>query len=80
MQAGSAEAPFSSPDYLFEVKWDGVRAVLFKDPDGQVRAHDRALADLTPTLPELAEAERLLPPGTVLDGELVATDDEGRPD
>jgi bifunctional non-homologous end joining protein LigD len=80
MQAGSAEAPFSSPDYLFEVKWDGVRAVVFRDPDGTVRAHDRALADLTPLLPELAEAQKTLPPGTVLDGELVATDDEGRPD
>jgi bifunctional non-homologous end joining protein LigD len=80
MQAGSAEAPFSSPDYLFEVKWDGVRAVLFRDPDGTVRAHDRALADLTPLLPELVEAEKALPPGTVLDGELVATDEEGRPD
>ncbi len=80
MQAGSAEAPFSSPDYLFEVKWDGVRAILFRDPDGTVHAHDRALADLTPRLPELAEVERALPPGTVLDGELVATDEEGRPD
>ncbi|HEX6489454.1 MAG TPA: hypothetical protein VF137_11375 [Candidatus Dormibacteraeota bacterium] len=80
MQAGSAEAPFSSPDYVFEVKWDGVRAVLFRDPSGDVHAHDRALADLTPLFPELAEARRNLPPGTVLDGELVATDDEGRPD
>ena len=80
MQAGSAEAPFSSPDYLFEVKWDGVRTVLFKAPDGRVHAHDRALADLSALLPELGEAERMLPPGTVLDGELVATDDEGRPD
>jgi bifunctional non-homologous end joining protein LigD len=80
MQAGSAEAPFSSPDYLFEVKWDGVRALVIRDADGRTRAHDRSLADLTPLLPELAEAERLLPPGTALDGELVATDSEGRPD
>ena len=27
MQAASAEAPFSSAEYLFEVKWDGVRAL-----------------------------------------------------
>ena len=80
MQAGSAEAPFSSPDYLFEVKWDGVRAVLFRDPDGRIHAHDRALVDITAAFPELQQAERNLPPGTVLDGELVATDPEGRPD
>ena len=80
MQAGSAEAPFSSPDYLFEVKWDGVRAVLFRDPDGSVHAHDRALTDLTTGFPELQEAATRLEAGTVLDGELVATDEEGRPD
>ena len=35
MQAASAEAPFSSPDYLFEVKWDGLRCLVFCDPDGR---------------------------------------------
>ena len=80
MQAGSAEAPFSSPDYLFEVKWDGVRAVLFHGLDGTVRIHDRSLADITATFPELQVIAEVLPSGTVLDGELVATDNEGRPD
>lgn len=80
MQAGSAEAPFSSPDYLFEVKWDGVRAVLFCGLDAQIRLHDRALAELTATFPELQRLSEVLPPGSVLDGELVATDPEGRPD
>jgi DNA ligase-1 len=80
MQAGSAEAPFSSPDYLFEVKWDGVRAVLFCDLEGRLHVHDRALADLTAAFPELQRIAEVLPPGTVLDGELVATDPEGKPD
>ena len=80
MQAGSAEAPFSSPDYLFEVKWDGIRAVLFRDPDGRIHAHDRAMRDLTDGFPELQQSDRNMPAGTVLDGELVATDGEGRPD
>ena len=34
MQAASAEAPFSSSDYLFEVKWDGLRCLVFRDSDG----------------------------------------------
>ncbi len=80
MQAASAEAPFSSPEYLFEVKWDGLRCILFRDADGQVRLKDRGLNDLTADLPEVAAAARRVPPGSVVDGELVATDTDGRPD
>jgi bifunctional non-homologous end joining protein LigD len=80
MQAASAEAPFSSPDYLFEVKWDGLRCILFRDVDGSVRLQDRGLHDITADLPEVAAAARRVPPGSVIDGELVATDNEGRPD
>ena len=50
MQAASAEAPFSSPDYLFEVKWDGLRCILFRDVDGAVRLQDRGLHDITADL------------------------------
>jgi bifunctional non-homologous end joining protein LigD len=80
MQAASAEAPFSSPDYLFEVKWDGLRCIVFRDLDGRVRLQDRGLNDITADLPEVAAAARRIPPGSVIDGELVATDNEGRPD
>ena len=80
MQAASAEAPFSSPEYIFEVKWDGLRCVVFRDPEGNVRLQDRGLNDLTADLPEIAAAARRVPPGSVVDGELVATDPDGRPD
>ena len=80
MQAASAEAPFSSSEYLFEVKWDGLRCVIFRDADGRVRLQDRGLNDLTAELPEVAAAARRIPPGSVIDGELVATDNDGRPD
>jgi DNA ligase D-like protein (predicted ligase) len=80
MQAASAEAPFSSPDYLFEVKWDGLRCILFRDVDGRVRLQDRGLNDITADLPEVVAAAKRVPPGSVIDGELVATDNEGRPD
>src|ERR1700738_1227472 len=80
MQAASAEAPFSSPDYLFEVKWDGLRCILFKDRGGQVRLQDRSLHDITVDLPEVVAAAKRVPPGSVIDGELVATDMDGRPD
>jgi DNA ligase D-like protein (predicted ligase) len=80
MQAASAEAPFSSPEYLFEVKWDGLRCMLFRDPDGRVHLQDRGLNDLTADLPEVTAAARRVPAGSVIDGELVATDPDGRPD
>ena len=80
MQAASAEAPFSSPDYLFEVKWDGLRCLVFRDRDGGVRVQDRGLNDLTADVPEVVAASKRIPPGSVIDGELVATDPDGRPD
>jgi DNA ligase D-like protein (predicted ligase) len=80
MQAASAEAPFSSPEYIFEVKWDGLRCMLFRDPEGKVHLQDRGLNDLTADVPEVTAAAARVPPGSVIDGELVATDPDGRPD
>src|SRR6202162_4184823 len=80
MQAASAEAPFSSPDYLFEVKWDGLRCLVFRDVDGSIRVQDRGLNDLTVDVPEVVAAAKRIPLGSVIDGELVATDPDGRPD
>jgi bifunctional non-homologous end joining protein LigD len=80
MQPMPVEAPFSSPEYVFEVKWDGMRCLLFRDGEGRLRLQDRALRDVTDLVPEVVAAAQQVPPGTVLDGELVATDGEGRPD
>src|SRR5437879_2978599 len=80
MQAASAQAPFSSPEYVFEVKWDGLRCLVFRDSDGRVRLQDRGLNDLTADVPEVIAAAKRVPPGSVIDGELVATDSDGRPD
>jgi len=53
---------------------------LFRDVAGQVRLLDRGLNDITADLPEVVAAAKRIPPGSVIDGELVATDSEGRPD
>ena len=69
-------APFDSPEYLFEVKWDGVRALAACGPDAAVWGRDGA--DYSARYPELAVLGRL-PAGTVLDGELVRWGPEGLP-
>jgi len=51
MQAVSAEAPFSSSEYLFEVKWDGIRCLAFIHPDGHLHLQDRRLDDITSMAP-----------------------------
>jgi ATP-dependent DNA ligase len=77
MLAVAAE-PFDSPEYCFEIKYDGVRALAAVDEMGW-RLWGRERADYTTRYPEL-EVLRRLPAGTLVDGELVAFDDDGQPD
>ena len=65
----TAAAPFDSAEHVFEVKWDGVRA-LAAVAAGRWRLWGRQGVDYTPRYPELAVLGRL-PAGTVVDGELV---------
>jgi ATP-dependent DNA ligase len=60
--------PFDSPDYVFEIKWDGIRALAAVETSGW-RLWGRARADYTRRYPEL-EVLRALPAGTLVDGEL----------
>ncbi len=71
---------FGDPDgWAFEMKWDGVRAVCYL-AGGEVRMLSRRGYDATVTYPEVAEAlGRLGVESAVLDGEVVAMDDHGRP-
>jgi len=68
--------PFSDPEWAFETKWDGIRAIIYSDA-GTVRLQSRTGRDLTKTYPETAVAPDPRP--IVLDGEIVAFDANGRP-
>lgn len=68
--------PFDSPDYTYEIKWDGYRCLAFLD--GSTRLQSRNQKDLTPFFPELHHLHEGRPSGSILDGELIALRD-GKP-
>jgi len=78
MLAESVDEPFDGDDWLFEIKWDGYRAIAFIE-DGRVRLISRNQNELTARYPELHDMAKLVKAKTtILDGEVVALDDEGR--
>ena len=78
MLAESIDKPFDGAEWLFEIKWDGYRAIAFIN-DGKVRLVSRNQNDLTPRYPELKDMAKFLKAKTaVLDGEVVALDQEGK--
>lgn len=79
MLAVSIDKPFDGDDWLFEIKWDGYRAVSFFE-NGKVRLVSRNQNELTQRFSELKDMAKFLKAKTaILDGEVVALDDQGRP-
>ena len=65
--------------WAYEFKWDGVRAIVYVD-GGRIRTLSRTDRDVTTAYPELRGlGEALGSLQTILDGEIVALDDKGRP-
>jgi bifunctional non-homologous end joining protein LigD len=79
MLAQSGELPRDEAAWGFEVKWDGIRTILFCD-HGHMALQGRNGTDFTGRYPEVRELARELGARRlVLDGEIVAFDEEGRP-
>lgn len=80
MRARPVGEAFDSDDYLFETRWNGVRA-LASIAGGRVRLYNRRQHDLTARFPELrllsiSAADQPL----LIDGEIVIVDEHGHPD
>src|SRR5262245_62060674 len=78
MLATLVDAPFDDEDWLFEIKWDGYRAIAYIE-DGDVRLVSRNQNQFHDypelrALPDYLKARKI-----ILDGEIVALDEEGRP-
>jgi len=79
MLAKPGSLPADERRFGFEVKWDGIRAIAYYEP-GRFRLESRNLNDITAQYPELRRLGRQLGSrDTVLDGEIVAFDQQGRP-
>ncbi len=65
-------------DWIYELKLDGYRAQVFKS-GGKVQLRSRNDKDFNARYPRLVEALESMPDETLLDGEVVALDEEGRP-
>src|SRR5659263_158391 len=79
MELKILQEPFDSDDFLFQIKWDGVRCVA-SNFDGNVRLFNRNANERTAQYPEIIEdLESFLPDNTMLDGEIVALGENGKP-
>ena len=78
MLAEVADAPFSDPAWLFELEYDGYRALARRE-GARAAIRYRSGDDATALYPEVARAIEMLPADAVLDGEIVVLAPDGRP-
>ena len=79
MLATLIKEPFDHPDWLYEVKWDGYRAIAYIR-DGKVSLNSRNAISLNRKFSPIVDTLEKFRLEAVLDGEIVVVDDEGRPD
>jgi bifunctional non-homologous end joining protein LigD len=76
MLAKDAEKPFSDKDWIFEIKWDGFRAIAYINEAFSIKSRNQK--ELKNNFPELEQLTRLAS-NLVVDGEIVVMK-EGKPD
>jgi bifunctional non-homologous end joining protein LigD len=79
MLATPVKEAFDHPDWIFEVKWDGYRAIA-EIQDDSISLHSRNGISFDKKFFPITEALRKFGFDAVLDGEIVVVDDQGRPD
>jgi len=80
MMASVGKELFDSPDWIFEPKLDGYRAIAVIDSTGKARLWSRNHLPLEPKFPTIQDAvNELKLRSTILDGEIVAPDKDGVP-
>lgn len=77
MLATLVREPFDDPGWLFEIKWDGYRAIGSLEGK-HTQLHSRSGNDFSTAYPSVVEALSALPHDAVIDGEVVALDSHGK--
>ena len=81
MLASPVDKAFNNKDWVFEIKWDGVRAIMFKE-NHAMRFQSRNVNDITHKYPEILKTLELNwadVNSTIIDGEIVVLDKNGLP-
>ena len=79
MLAEIRDEAFDSEDYLYEVKWDGIRALISLD-EGEITIRSRSQRNITKHFPELLIPDQAFRASNALfDAEIVCFNDDGKP-
>jgi bifunctional non-homologous end joining protein LigD len=78
MLAETADEPFDDPDWIFEIKYDGYRALADLDGTGNVELYSRNLLSFNNTYYPVHEELTKIGHDALLDGEIVVEDENGR--
>jgi bifunctional non-homologous end joining protein LigD len=78
MLATPSNVPFNDKDWIFEIKWDGYRAVTEKQGKN-IKFYSRNGLSFTELYPELANELTKIKKDCVLDGEIVVLNEAGKP-
>lgn len=79
MLAKETDSPFSNSDWIFEIKWDGYRAIAEVNR-GEVKLYSRNGNSFLATYSSVVEELSRMKVDAILDGEIVVINDEGKPD
>lgn len=79
MLSDSTSKPPKDDDFIYEVKWDGIRAMISLE-DGQVKIRTRNQHEVTRQFPELTSEKSFRATCGLFDGEIVCLSKEGRPE
>lgn len=74
----TASKPFDDKNYIFELKLDGIRAVVFCQKNG-TRLQNRKLKEISHVYPELLNIHKQCKQNCILDGEIIYVDEKGFP-
>ncbi len=79
MLAGISKNPFDDKDWIFEIKWDGYRAIT-EIEKGEIKFYSRNGIDFSQRFPAIFQALKKIKHDVILDGEVVLLNEKNLPD